>query len=211
MVIGYAHAAGTANGVRCDLAEIADYFHVLPDRLERAVAVIESSDRPEVLLLQNPDGAAKVSAATIFSSAWSKSYEKFGNPYGKTHRDFHYQVMFCAMAALAEVGCNKLRIDHPMHGNPWSRDAYVCLLEATSNLRRHLNSKVAVFLQEGTYDSRMPQTVDAYMASFDMQDHRPVGISPHMFEGINMRTVFVERARDAMRTASGLAPTEGAG
>jgi hypothetical protein len=205
-MIGYALAAGTASGVRRDLAEIADYFHVPPDILERAIAVIESSDRPKVLLLQNFDAAAKISATTIFSSVWSKSYEKFGNPYGKTHRDFHYQVMFCAMAALEEVGCDKLGVDHPMLGRPWRRDAYVCLLEATTNLRKHRNSKLAAFLQKGTYDSRMPRTVDACMASFDMQDHRPVGISPYLFEGINMRTVFVERALDAMGAASGLAP-----
>lgn len=200
-MIGYAHAAGTAHGVRRDLAGIADYFNVQSARLERAVAVVESSDRPEVLLLQNPNSAAKVSAATIFSSVWSKSYEKFGNPYGKIHRDFHYQVMFCAMAALAEVGCSTLRVDHPMFGLPWRQDAYVCLLEATNNVKRNMNSKIAVFLKEGTYDSLMPPAVDAQMSLLDLQSHRPVGISPHMMEGINMRTVFVERTLGVLRVA----------
>jgi hypothetical protein len=210
-MIGHAHVAGTKMGVRRDLPAMADYFSVLPDRLERAVALIEYSEHPEVLLLQNPDAQARVVAATLFSSVWSKSYSKFGNPYGTVHRDFHYQVLFSALAALAEVGCDRLRIDHPMVGRPWRRDAYVCLLEATRNLRRNMNPKIAVHLQEGTYDPRMPRRVDADTGSFDLQHHRPVGMSPHVFEGLNMRTVFVEKAWDALRAASGLAPVGAAG
>lgn len=210
-VIGYAHAVGTKCGVRVNLDEIATYFSVPTERLARAAALIETSERPEILLLQNPNPAAEVAAATFYSSVWSKSYAKYGNPYGVVHRNFHYQVIFCALAALAEVGCDRIRVDHPMFGCPWRRDAYVCLLEATGNLRRNMNPKVAVFLQEGMYDPRMPRKVDAEVDSLDMQDHRPVGMSPHMFEGLNMQTIFVEKARDALRFAAGLSPTEAAG
>ena len=210
-VIGYAHAAGTESGVRDDLDLIAAYFSVSSDRLSRAAVLVETSEHPEILLLQNPNPDAKVAAVTLFSSVWSKSYASYGNPYGVVHRDFHYQVLFCALATLAEVGCDRIRVDHPMLGCPWRCDAYVRLLETTRNLQRNMNPKVAVFLQNGAYDPSMPKKVDSEADLFGIQDHRPVGMSPHMFEGLNMRTIFVEKARVALRFAAGLAPTEVAG
>ena len=36
---------------------------------------------------------------------------------------------------------------------------------------------------------------------YDMQEHRPVGTGMHIFEGLNMRTAFVEDARTALRNA----------
>jgi hypothetical protein len=52
----------------------------------------------------------------------------------------------------------------------------------------------------------MAKKVDDGIARFDLQEHRPIGISPHMFEKMNMRTVFVEKAGGAMSAAPGPAP-----
>jgi hypothetical protein len=186
--------------------EIARYFSIPEDRLTRAVALVESAERPEILLLQNPDQNAKVGAAVMFSSVWSKAYAQFGTPYGRVHRDFHYQVMFSALAALVEVGCDRMRIDHPMPGHQWRGDAYVCLLEATRNIRANMRRGLSVWLREGEYDPVMPKEIENRMLEFDLGEHRPVGISPHVFEGLNMRTVFVEKAVDALRKARVPAP-----
>lgn len=205
-MLGYAHAAGYRDDHRPDAVAIARYFRVPEDRIVRVVSLIESADRPEILLLQNPDQNARVGAAVLYPSVWSKAYSRLGTPYGRVHRDFHYQVMFSALAALAEAGCDRMRIDNPMSDRPWRMDAYVCLLEATRNIRAHLGSGISVWLKEGEYDPVMPRDVDAGMARFNLQEHRPVGISFHIFEGLNMRTVFVEKAATARRAATGLAP-----
>ncbi len=110
-MIGYAHAAGNRNGVRPDLEMIADYFSIPHDRLSKIANLIESADRPEIVLLQNKNKDAQVSAAVLFSSAWSKAYSQGGTAYGRVWRYFHYQVMFSALAGLIEVGCNRLRMD----------------------------------------------------------------------------------------------------
>ena len=202
-MLGYAHPAGFRGGPRNDAGTIARYFGMPEDRVARAAALIESSDDPEVLLLQNTDPAARVRAAVLYPSVWSKAYSRFGTPYGKVHRDYHYQVMFSALAALAEVGCDRMRCDSPMPGCPWRREAYVCVLEATRNIRAHMGGKISVWLREDEHDPSMPREVDASIARYDLQEHRPVGISPHLHEGMNMRTVFVEKAEDALSMASG--------
>ena len=208
-MLGNAHAAGRRTGcVNADAT--ADYFHVPRERLDRALRLLETSDRPEILLLQNPDPDANVSAATFFSSIWSNAYAKVGTPYGKVHRDFHYQLMFSALAALAETGCTRIQIANPMSGYLWRRDAYVCLLEATESVKKHL-AKVAIHLEKDSYAPQMPKDIDDHMARYDLQEHRPVGIGMHIFEGLNMRTVFVEKARDALRAARGLSPGEADG
>ena len=202
-VLGYAHAAGSRKGPRDDAGTIARYFCIPEDRVVRAASLIESSDKPEVLLLQNPDQEAKVGAAVLYSSVWSRAYSFWGTPYGRVHRDFHYQVMFSAIAALAEAGCDRMRIDNPMPGRLWRRDAYVCILEATRNIRAHMGGGISVWLKEEEYDPAMPKEVDSGMARFNLQEHRPVGISPHIFEGMNMRTVFVEKSGKALLKARG--------
>ena len=202
-MLGYAHAAGLREGPRHDAGTIARYFHIPEDRGVRAASLIELSNEPEVLLLQNLDQEAKVGAAVLYPSVWSRAYSFFGTPYGRVHRDFHYQVMFSAMAALAEVGCDRIRIDNPMPGRPWRRDAYVCLLEATRNIRAHMGGGISVWLKEDEYDPAMPKEVDACMARFNLQEHRPVGISPHIVEAMNMRKVFVEKSGEALPKARG--------
>lgn len=193
-MLGYAHAAGFREGPRNDAGTIARYYGIPEDRVVRAAGLIESADRPKILLLQNPNLEAKVGAAVLYPSVWSKAYSRFGNPYGRVHRDFHYQVIFSALAALAEVGCKRMRFENPMSGRPWRRDAYVCLPEATRNIRAHMRGKVSVCLREDEYDPATLREVDVGMAQYDLQEHRPVGISPHIHKGMNMRTVFVERA-----------------
>lgn len=84
-------------------------------------------------------------------------------------------------------------MDNPMLGQLWRRDAYVCLLEATQNIKRYMNNEALVFLQERSYAEPMPSEVDQDKARFGLNDHRPVGISPHIFASFNLRTVFVEK------------------
>lgn len=204
---GYAHAGGFRDGPRPDIEAIARYFSVPTEKLARVAALIESADDPKILLLQNQNLEAKVGAAVLYSSTWSCSYSKFGTPYGMVHRDFHYQVMFSALAALAEVGCDRMRIENPMPGHPWRTDAYICLLEATKNIRANMGKNLTVWLQEGEYDRAEIEAVDHGMASFALQEHRPVGISPYIFEELNMRTVFVEKATDALQKVNGVTPS----
>ena len=65
-MLGYAHAAGLREGPRNDAGTIARYF-VLP--------------------------VAKVVAAVLYPSVWSKAYSRFENQYGRVNRDFHYQAL----------------------------------------------------------------------------------------------------------------------
>lgn len=204
---GYAHAGGFRDGPRPDIEAIARYFSVSREKLAMVAALIESADDPKILLLQNQNLEAKVGAAVLYSSTWSYSYSKFGTPYGIVHRDFHYQVMFSALAALAEVGCDRMQIESPMPGRPWRTDAYICLLEATKNIRANMGKDMSVWLLEGEYDRAVIEAVDHGIASFSLQEHRPVGISPYIFEGLNMRTVFVEKAADALQKVSGVTPS----
>lgn len=180
--------------MRSDIGTIAQYFSVPAEKLSRLAAELENSEHPGILLLQNTDCKAPVAAAVLFTSTWSKSYLRFGIPYGKVYRDFYYQVMFSALANLAETGCDKLHIDNPLLGKPWREDAYVCLLEASKSIQSNFSGRPAVFLQEGTYDPRMPKRVESEAARYDLQIHRPIGIQPHIREGLNMRDVFIESA-----------------
>lgn len=199
-MIGHALAAGERNGlIRSNAAEIAEFYSVRPERLERALKSIESEDFPQILLLQNPDPGAKVGAVTFFSSVWSKSYTKIGAPFGEVQRDFHYQCMFSAIAALVEVDCDRIRIENPMSGYPWRRDAYICLMEAFRNVQKNIKQEVTVHLEQGSYDEQMVKKLNYNQPDFNMQEHRPVGICMNIFEGMNMRTVFVESAKVTLR------------
>jgi hypothetical protein len=201
-MIGYAYAAGDRRGsVRANAGKIAEYFSLAPGLLGRVMDHIETDERPHVVLLQNTAPEASVGAVTFYSSVWSKSYARVGTAYGAVHRDFHYQCFFVAIAALVEVGCVRVRIENPMSEHPWKRDAYICLLEAVRNVRRNMNPKMTVHLESGTYDARMVQRLDDNELDFDLQEHRPIGVRMHIFEGLNMRTVFVEDARTALRNA----------
>jgi hypothetical protein len=206
-MLGYAHPAGFRNGPREDACVIARYFSASEEKVRRALAMIETAARPEILLLQNPAPNAKVGAVVLFSSVWSTAYVRFGTPFGRVHRDFHYQTMFAALAALVEAGCERMRIDNPLSGRLWRRDAYICLQDATQNLRTLRVPRLTVSLREDDFAPAMQMKVDAGIATFDLQNHRPVGISPHVFEGMNMRTVFVEKAGDAVWNDTGLAPS----
>lgn len=192
-MIGVAHPAGTKDGLRRDIDSIARYFSIPEEKIIRVATEIEESERPQIVLLQRADREGRIFAAALYSSVWSKSYGRVGHAYGKVHRDFHYQVLFSALTALIEVGCEKLRIENPMSGYPWREDAYVCLLEATGNLRAHFGRRVSVFLEEGGYDPRLPLRVEANVAKYRFEAHRPIGIHLHIVDGLNVRDVFVER------------------
>lgn len=201
-MIGHVDAAGCRNGhVRSDAGAIAAYFSVSSGRLERALKSVETEDRPQVVILQNTEPGAKVAAVVFFSSVWSQSYAKVGTPYGKVHRDFHYQCLFSAIAALVEVGCERIRVEPPMSGYLWRRDAYICLLEVVRNIQKNMNRRATVYLAQGSYHAQMVENLDRDRDDHDMQEHRPVGTGMHIVEGLNMRTVYIEDARTAQRNA----------
>lgn len=204
-MMGHSYAAGHRHGgFRSNVGEIAEYFSIRLDVLERALDRLETYEHPGLILLQNTLPEAKIGAVSFVSSVWSKAYTKLGTPYGKVHRDFHYQCLFSAFSALAEVGCTRIQVEHPMSGYRWRRDSYICLMEAVRNIQKHMNPAVRVHLETGTYNERMVEEIDRHQLDFDMQDHRPVGINPYIWDGLNMRTVFVEKAGDALRAANGL-------
>lgn len=201
-MIGHAYAAGGPSGhIRLDPGAIAGYFSVNPDRLERALETLETEDRPQIVILQNTEPGTKVAAVAFFSSVWSKSYAKVGTPYGKVHRDFHYQCLFSAIAALVEIGCERISVENPMSCHLWRKDAYICLLEVVRNVQKNMSRRATVHLEPGSYDARMVESLDRERDDHDMQEHRPVGTGMYIFEGLNMRTVFVEDARTALRNA----------
>jgi len=199
-MIGHAYAAGDRHGrVHHYADEIAENFSVQPDRLKRALVTLESEDRPRIVIVQNPEPRAKVGAVTFFSSVWSKSYGNVGTPYGKVHRDYHYQCLFSAIVALVEVGCERIRVQNPMSGYLWRRDAYICLMEAFRNVQKNMNRRVSVHGEPGSYNERMVEHLNLHQPDFNMQEHRPIGTHMHIFEGLNMRTVFVENSVASMR------------
>lgn len=203
-MIGHAYAAGNRCGdIHFDTRKIAEYFPVRSDVLERALDRLETHQHPGIILLQNTVPGARVGAVAFFSSVWSKSYAVVGTPYGKVHRDFHYQCLFAAFSALVEVGCTQIRVEHPMSEYRWRRDAYICLLEAVRNIQRYMNPAVRVHLETGSYHVRMVEELDRRESDFDMRAHRPIGINMYILEGLNMRTVFVEKADQALHAAHG--------
>jgi hypothetical protein len=200
-MIGYAQTAGNhLMRIRSDAGVISEYFSVPSDRLKRALESIETEEKPRIILLQNMGANANIGAATFFSSVWSKAYGNLGTPYGKVHRDFHYQCLFVAIAALVEAGCEHIRVENPMSGYRWREDAYICLMEAFRNIQKNMNRRVSVYLEQGSYNERLVERLDRNQPDFDMQEHRPVGICMHMFEGLNMRTVFIEKAQSSKAT-----------
>jgi len=202
-MIGHACAAGSRSGhIHPDAAAIAGNFSVRPDRLRRALETLETQDRPQIVILQNTEHGAKVAAVGFFSSVWSKSYAKVGTSYGKVRRDFHYQCLLAAISALVEIGCERIRVESSMSCHPWRRDAYICLLEVVRNIQKNMSRCATVHLELGSYEARMVESLDRERYDYDMQDHRPVGTGMRIFEGLNIRTVFVENARVALQNAS---------
>lgn len=184
---------------RPDITSIAKYYSFDPGRLTRLLKELESASHPQLMLLQNPDTEAPIGAAVFMSSVWSRSYAKLGNPYGKVHRDFHYQCLFAGMAFLAEAGCTKLRVENPLSGYAWEKDAFICLLEAHDNIRRYMNPKISLDLQERTFDESIICDINQTRSTYKFEKHRPVGINPHVHDGLNRRTIFVEKKEAALR------------
>lgn len=198
--VGYARAAGSRHQrVREDTGEIAEYFNVPVDRLTRALERVETADNPAVVLLQNPNPEARVCAISLFSSVWSNAYKRVGNPYGKIHRDYHYQCIFQSLGVLVEVGCTRISIDSPMPGYLWRKDAYICAMEAFRNIQKNICQDTFLAVTDDSCNPKLIQMLNRNQRKFDMQEHRPIGVHPHLFEGLNMRTIFVEDAQTAKR------------
>jgi len=176
------------------LSSVGEYFDVDLAKLTRILKVIESSDKPRIVLLQQQarDGVAR--NACFVSSAWSKSYGALANPYWTVHRDFHYQWLFGAMAMLVDCGCERLRVGNLLCGEQWRRDAYLCQVEAVGNIRRLMRSDIEVFLELRSHETAMVEEVDRTAGDFDMQEHRPIGINFQLLEGLNAAKLFIEPA-----------------
>ncbi len=192
-MIGYAHAAGEFGGrPRVGIDAFAERYSVPVDLLIRATNFIETAEHPEILLIQRPYQETKASAIALFSSVWSHAYGKVGMPFGQVHRDYHYIVQFATISILAEVGCDQIRVENPMSGYVWRKEAYICLVEALENVRKHI-AKVVVHLEKETYDPRLIKDIDDHADQYDLQEHRAIHIVPHLFEGFNMCTVYINK------------------
>jgi len=192
-------AGGSKPGEASGIGEwLAGFSNVDNQKIARALAHIESAKFPEILLLQNASPNLQPAAVTVVSSVWSTGYSALNLPWGKVHRDFHYQMFFCGIGMLVEAGCRKIQVERLMPGHAWRRDAYICLREAVSTIQRLIDPDIEFFLRKGTYQPDMIEEVDAHLESFGFHSHRPIGIHPHLFEGLNMRRVVVERAEIAI-------------
>lgn len=193
---GLAIAAGNKFGeIDLRTAQAAHNSAVPIETLERALRFVETNDSPNILLLQCAGQVEErhFNAITFFPSVWSTSYSRFGTPYGRVHRDFHYQCIFLALSTLVEVGCTNNQIGNPMPGYLWRRDAYLCLLEAHRNIQKQMNFQAALRIEPGSYYPPMVKLMDERRDEFDMQEHRPVGVNMYIMDGFNMRRVFVEK------------------
>lgn len=192
---------------RPDIKLIADYFSIDPNRLINVMDWMQRQEQPELMLLQNPNPTAKVRAVVFMTSAHSYSYWKSGSP-SHTHiwRDFYYQCLFCGMDLLAEVGCTRLRIENPAFPHVWSRDGLACLFEAHNNIYNNIfgyGPEIEISVIQHAFTQDAFRKLKLKQTSFT-EDHRPIGISDHIHEGLNMRTIFVEKKEIALRMAGKL-------
>jgi hypothetical protein len=167
------------------------YFSVSPNKLAEMFKYIESQDLPTLMVIQKENATDGVSAACVVSSAWSKSYLKIANPYGKVHRDYHYQVLFLAMATLVEVGCDQIRIEDLRGGLPWRPDAYICLREALVNVRALCSQNLKISLIESYLNSRVMNGLDHKLSNYNFESHRPIGMNLSIENGLNIRKIFL--------------------
>lgn len=190
---GCIHVAGDRNGsYSADyLAPMARYFDVDENKLADMFNYIEEAELPTLMLIQKAGDISSLAASCVISSAWSKSYEKVGNPYGRIHRDYHYQILFSAMAALAEIGCEELRVESLCSGFSWKRDAYICLREAWTNIRKYVNPKLKISLQSDALSDVMFHLVNMDLEKYGLEAHRPIGIHMYIENGFNFRKIFL--------------------
>lgn len=191
--------AGPQN--RPDIKLIADRFSIEPDRLISVLDWMRMQDRPELLLLQNPNPGTKLKAAVFMTSTWSYSYWKSGHPkHIRIWRDFYYQCLFSGMGFLSEAGCSQLRIENPSFPYEWSSDGLTCLFEAHNNIFRYIDPAIEINIVQHRFTQDELNNLKRKQASFT-EDHRPIGISPHIHDGLNMRTIFVEKREIALSMA----------
>jgi hypothetical protein len=192
-MVGNVHPAGMKRAPYNEdyVTSVAMYFGTDADKVRRVLGYLEHSDEPETVLLQNPDAEGEAKAACFMSSAWSRSYQRLGCPREQIHRDFHYQCLFAAIEVLAAVGCSVIRIENPMSGYKWQRDAFICLHEAWGNIRKLINPDLRIYLPEGSFDQAMADDVTANLDKFGSEEHRPIALHLYVSDGLNMRRIFL--------------------
>lgn len=105
------------------------------------------------------------------------------------------------MHTLAEVGCTHIRVENPLTGYAWQKDASICLLEARYNIKRRVNPAIRIALWEGACNEAIGN-IDKLCAEHVFEEHRPIGICPHVHGGLNIQTVFVESRAGGVAKAS---------
>ena len=193
MTTGHIQPAGWKNEPFSDdyLSSIASYYSLDVERLRDLLAYLEESEKPEIALLQNPAVTSEIRAICFVSSVWSRSYRLLRCPSEQVHRDFHYQCLFTAMGLLVEVGCSNFRIESLKSGFIWERDALVCLYEAWRNINKLVCANSKVRLIDETFDKEMVSEVTRNLGKYGPEDHRPIGMSPYIRDGINMHRIFL--------------------
>ncbi len=189
-----------------DILSVGQHFHIAPEKLREILVQLETSEHPEIALLQNFDNALEIKAVCFVSSAWSHSYRrmshvwshshaKSGTPFVRIYRDYYYQCYFVAMDLLCSVGCEKMQVESLVSGYKWEWDSLVCLLGVQHNLRKLINPRATLLLWSGHYAQ---ETVDEATATFtkviferDLPEHRPIAVSPYTSNGVNLCRIFL--------------------
>ena len=179
---------------------IADHFPIDQNHINSVLDWMQRQEQPELMLLQNPNPEAEFRAVVFMTSTRSYSYWKSGSPsHIRIWRDFYYQCLFCGMDFLAEVGCTRLFINNPAFPHQWTWDGLACLLEAYNNINRHIDHPAIKI--EFTRNTFTKDVVKKLLQIPFIEAHRPIGISAHIHDGLNMRTIFVEKKEIALRKA----------
>lgn len=191
MIAGMIHPAGHRGGQfgEENISYYASLFTKDVAVLQRVLAYLEESERPEIALLQSPALSTKAHAVCFVSSAWSRSYRRVSLSHTQVRRDFHYQCFFTAMNLLAEIGCTDIRVNNLFNNEKWHWDALICLREALANINMLVNPHVSVSLREDLLSASTRDNGEKDKLSFE--SHRPIAMCPYVMEGLNMCRIFL--------------------
>lgn len=194
MQIGSIQPAGLKHGPYSDeyFASVSKHFSVDCNKIRRELRHLEEGEKPEIVLLQNPNKADDVQAVCFVSSVWSRSHKLLRRPHEQINRDFHYQCFFTAMEMLSEIGCTELRVENLKSGYKWQCDDYACMTEAWKNIIKLINPNAKVQLREDSIERKIINEIASNMHLIKFDEHRPIKVSPFVRDGLNIYRIFVE-------------------
>ncbi len=181
----------------------AKYYDVPLERVRTLIEQIESSDHPEIFLLQKTPVEGEVSAVCFVSSVWSHSYQsrrpiwvhhhnKVTKRAARVYRDFYYQCLFSSMQLLCSIGCDTIRVRNLMSGYKWSWDEIVCLYQAQQSIFNQVKSDMVIGLFEDEYETKEVEKAEEYFRKISPIDHRPIAIHLYVQDATNIARIFVE-------------------